>query len=297
MFESMNRYQYLESYREIKQRPAVWMPQLAELKKTHSKLFNACSRFKTLPYMLPSFSAFSSADEIDDDKIHSVSGLVSFREWRHFESQLHLFMELEIYLTLYHNGSEEDFPDPSDVLLHGHKQLYDLIRIHGGKTMLAQKLDMKFGWNTSDDVAILNQTSTITNKKVSSPRGYLRWGPFSVRFAIQLLQFIRSKYLLLNPPLSCAHISMPSESDLLRCGHVDLAAQVTRYGGYENVARRLGLLFFDVKSQQMEERLFRGMKTLWKSRHAEVLSSNRGGVSQVKRNGLAWDEDLVVEEL
>ena len=163
--------------------------------------------------------------------------------------------------------------------------------------MLAQKLDMKFGWNTSDDVAILNQTSTITNKKVSSPRGYLRWGPFSVRFAIQLLQFIRSKYLLLNPPLSCAHISMPSESDLLRCGHVDLAAQVTRYGGYENVARRLGLLFFDVKSQQMEERLFRGMKTLWKSRHAEVLSSNRGGVSQVKRNGLAWDEDLVVEEL
>jgi hypothetical protein len=293
----MNRYQYLDAYRENKQRPAVWMPQLAELKKTHSKLFNACSRFKTLPYTLPLFTSFSSNDEIDDDEIHSLSGLVSFREWRYFESQLHLFMELEIYLILYHNGSEEFFPDPSNVLLHGHKQLHDLIRIHGGKTMLAQKFDMKFGWNASDDVGISNQTSLISNKKVSRPRGYLSWGPFSVRFAIELLQFIRSQYLLLNPPLSCAHISMPSESDLLRCGYVDLAAQVTRYGGYENVARKLGLLFFDIKSQQMEERLFRGTKTLWKSRHAEVLSSNRGGASHVRRNGLAWDEELVVEEL
>ena len=167
--------------------------------------------------------------------------------------------------------------------------------------MLAQKLDMKFAWNTCDadvdNTTIVNQISPTLHRGILSSGRYLSWGPFSVRFAIQLLQFIRSKYLLLNPPLSCAHISMPSESDLLRCGHVDLAAQVTRYGGYENVARRLGLLFFDVKSQQMEERLFRGMKTLWKSRHAEVLSSNRGGVSQVKRNGLAWDEDLVVEEL
>jgi hypothetical protein len=299
----MSRYQYLESYRENKQRPAVWMPQLAELKDGHSKLFNACSRFKTLSYILSLYSSFSSSDEIDNREIHSVAGLVPFREWRYFESQLQLFVELEFYLNLYHNSSEEFFPDPADVLMHGHKQLHDLIRIHGGKTMLAQKFDMKFAWNTCDagvdNKSILNRTSQIPHRDISNPSRYLSWGRFSVRFAIQLLQFIRSQYLLLNPPLSSAHISMPSESDLLRCGQDTLAAQVKRYGGYENVARKLGLQFFDEKSQQMEERSFKGAKLLWKNRHGSTLLSNSQdeNTSRLKRKGLAWDEDLVVREL
>jgi len=129
-------YQYLESYRKYKQRPAVWMPQLAELShEGYSKLFNACSRFKSLPCV----SIFSSFQN-QDDEIHTVAGLVPFREWRFFESQLQLFIELQNYLGLHHNGSEDLFPDPSQVLMRGHKQLHELIRIHGGKTLLGEKV-------------------------------------------------------------------------------------------------------------------------------------------------------------
>ncbi|KAL7524115.1 hypothetical protein ACHAXR_001352, partial [Thalassiosira sp. AJA248-18] len=274
----MNRYQYLDNYRKYKQRPAVWMPQLAELShEGYSKLFNAASRFSKLPCV-------STFIQNEDDVIHSVAGLVPFGEWRFFESQLQLFVELQHYLRLYHNGSEDFFPDPTAVSMHGHKQLYELIRIHGGKILLAQKLDMKFQWDVNPN-----------------PNSHLSWGSFTLDFAIQLLYFIRSQYLSLSPPLSSSFISMPSEKDLLCCGHGDLARQVIRYGGYENVARRLG--YFDGKSQRMEEMRFRGAKLLWKKRHnIGVLSGastrlKKENNSGQKRKGLAWDLDLVVNEL
>ena len=73
-FTRMGRYQYLDSYRKCKGRPAVWMPLLAELShEGYLTLFNACSLFPELP---------SFAEDNDEDT-HSIAGLVSFREWRY----------------------------------------------------------------------------------------------------------------------------------------------------------------------------------------------------------------------
>ena len=100
--------------------------------------------------------------------------------------------------------------------------------------------------------------------------------------------------MLLDPPLQCTHISMPTENDLIRAGHKDLANQVIEYGGYESVARRLGLEFFDGSSDGMENERFEKAKLLWKERHNdEVVSS----VKKRKTDGVAWDEELVVAEL
>lgn len=288
-------YQYLENYRKHKQRPAVWMPQLAELShEDYSKLFNACSRFKQLPCA----SVFVEYGQ--DKSIHSVAGLVPFREWRFFESQLQLFAELQHYLRTHHSGTEELFPEPLDVLMHGHKQLHELIRIHGGKTLLAQKLDMKFAWDqtfiSDNDTAPADDWEDSLNP-TSSPN----WGTFSLDFAIQLLHFIRSQYLSLNPPLSSPLINMPSAKDLLNCKRGDLANHVMRYGGYESVARRLGLAYFHGKREQMEGRRYRGAKLLWKDRRNYGVLSSSGSIKervrQRKRKGLAWDEEIVVEEL
>ena len=205
---------------------------------------------------------------------------------RFFESQLQLFVELKHYLNLHHNGSEEYFPEPDVVKKQGHQRLVDLIRIHGGKTLLAEKLDMK---------AALFLCSS-RQPPINS------WGTFSVDFAVQLLHFIRSQYISLSPPLSPAHISMPTEKDLRSCGQHTLADQVIKYGGEESVARRLGLAYFDGKSS-MDERKYRGAKLLWKERHSNgVLTGasarfrNENVVGR-KAKGVPWDENLVINEL
>ena len=253
-------YIYLETYRNDKQRPSVYMPKLSELKP--SKLFNALSRFKKLP----------SASMVEDD-INSAAGLIQYKEWSYFESQLSLLTELECYLKLHHHSSEKVFPEPSDILENGHNNLNELIRIHGGKVLLADKFDM-------------NLSSGISS-------GY-SYGRFSVRFAVQLLVFIRNQYMLLDPPLECTHISMPTENDLIRAGHKDLANQVIEYGGYESVARRLGLEFFDGVDDVMDKERFEKAKLLWMERHNDELSTT---VRRRKTDGVAWDEELVVAEL
>ena len=203
---------------------------------------------------------------------------------RFFESQLLLLTELEAYLNVHHEGSHEFFPDPADVLKNECIQLHDLIRIHGGKTLLAHKFGMKFAWDDDD-----RRTSNNPNSNNN-----LNWGPFNVGFAIQLLRFIRDEtYLSLSPPLSSAHISMPTEKDLVRCRQEELAKQVVTFGGYENVARRLGLAFFD---DWMEEERYQEAKILWKERYNNGVLPNHAGKRR-KRKGLAWDEDLVVDEL
>jgi hypothetical protein len=296
-------YIYLDKYRDTMHRPAVFMPQLAELKQNQSRLFNACSRYKALSsshHVLPLYS-YSSVDSDSDDGgfhnsggggiLHTDAGLVPYQEWRFFDSQLQLFVELENYLSVYHNNSEDIFPEPANVLLNGHTNLHDLIRIHGGKTILANKLDMKFNTTTNDE-----NDSTDSNLKKDYQRS---WGPFSLHFAIELLHFIRSRYILLNPPLICSHISMPYESDLLRCGYENLAIQVSKFGGYENVARKLGLLYFYDKNKQMDGRSYQSAKMLWKHRHESVFYGDGKDTNTYrrKRKGVAWDEDLVVSEL
>ena len=240
-------YSYLDSYKKYKSRPSVWMPQLSELKhEGYSKLFNACSRFKMLPDG-DVFAKHSYSKRLPDGNtsIEYMAGLTPFKEWRFFESQLQLFVELQHYLNLHHAGNEGIFPDPADVKSRGHVQLSHLIRIHGGKQLLATKLNMDLASNIS----------------VQS------WGPFSLNFAVQLLQFIRERYMTMSPPLLYPIISMPSEQDLIRFGCAELAQQVEIFGGYENVARRLGLAFFDGgKNQQVDVQLLRRAQTLWKKR-------------------------------
>ena len=241
-------YSYLDNYKKYKSRPSVWMPQLSELKhEEYSKLFNACSRFKKLPHGAEFANLRSQRLSDENASIEYVAGLVPFKEWRFFESQLQLFVELQHYLNLHHNGSEEVFPDPADVKSHGHEQLSMLIRNHGGKQLLAQKLDMML----------------VSKVSIQS------WGPFSLDFAIDLLQFIRERYVTMSPPLPYPVISMPSERDLKRFGYEDLCQKCERFGGYENVARRLGLSFFDAgKQHQLDEEMIRGAKKLWKKRNA-----------------------------
>ena len=237
-------YCYLDNYKKYKSRPSVFMPQLVELKhEGYSRLFNSCSRFKKLPHGVVLSQLFSDGDV----SIEYMAGLVPYKEWRFFESQLQLLLELRHYLNVHHNGSDEIFPDPMEVKTNGHENLSVLIRSHGGKQLLAQKLDMEL----------------VSTRSIQS------WGPFSLDFAIELLQFIRERYMEMSPPMPYPVLSMPSERDLKMFGRDDLCSKVESFGGFENVARRLGLSFFDAcKQHQLDEQMIRGAKKLWKKRSA-----------------------------
>ena len=102
---------------------------------------------------------------------------------------------------------EEVFPDPSEVLERGHTDLYHLIRNHGGKVLLSQKLNMEGTFNNG-----------IT----------INYGLFSLSVAVNLLDFIRHQFIAMSPPLQYPFISMPSEEDFIRCGRGDLAEQVVK---------------------------------------------------------------------
>ena len=72
----------------------------------------------------------------------------------------------------------------------------------------------------------------------------MSFGKFSLDFAIRLLGFIRNDHLSKRPPLKPATIRIPNRQYLMAMGETEIAEEIEVYGGYENVARRLGLDMF-----------------------------------------------------
>ena len=219
------RFEYVETYRSQHNRPAVWMPRPSELAHNgRDDLKQAINRFG------------------GSNRICRLAGMVSYREWYYFEGQLELLMELKRYLDEQYddddnNNSDNDdatatdgdkkyskFPTAQQVKRHGYEQLYSLIQYYGGRKFLAARLGMEVNRCSND----------------------LSWGKFDLEFAIQMLLFVRQEQLHRDPPMTSPVISMPSKARLLSSGDLGiwLDAQILKYGGYENVARRLGLAFF-----------------------------------------------------
>ncbi|GAX22547.1 hypothetical protein FisN_14Hh171 [Fistulifera solaris] len=206
-------YTYVSFYRENHQRPAVWMPRPSEFAK------------EGRDDLRQAFHRFGGAE-----KVARLAGMVPFREWYYFEGQLELLMELQRYLNEY--GKDETFPVVEDVKRHGFDQLYSLIQFYGGRKFLAARFGMKTV-EKSDLYADLN------------------FGPFSIDFAVRLLTFIRRREMRKNPPLIYPTIKIPSPIQLSAGDEeaIYLHESIIKFGGYENVARRLGLAFYSASGK------------------------------------------------
>lgn len=66
----------------------------------------------------------------------------------------------------------------------------------------------------------------------------MRWGPFSIDFAIEILEFAQT--LILGIGVN-DRVIMPTQEQLVQHGRSDLAELVVQYGGYADVSRRLGM--------------------------------------------------------
>ena len=162
------------------------------------------------------------------ERITGLAGMVPFREWYYFEDQLELLLEVRRFLQEHNNGNFTFFPALKDVKRHGFEQLELLIRSFGGQNLLAARLGMI--------------SLSVNNKTYLD----LNYGPFSLDFAIRLLSYIRELELRKDPPLANPSIRIPSPSQL-NCEEEEakyLHESIMKFGGYEDVARRLQLDFY-----------------------------------------------------
>ena len=206
-------YQYVDGVRQEHDRPAVWMPRPNEMAASgRDDLRQAMQRFG------------------GSKKICQLAGMVPFREWYFFEGQLELLVLLREYMDEYQDGDYTAFPNVSDIRRNDYEQLHSLIQYYGGRKYLACRLGMNPGSSlpTADDSFV-----------------GVDWGPFDLKFAIALLTMVRQDHLRRQPPLKTPLLVMPSRQRLLANDETHwLHDCVECFGGYENVARRLGLAFF-----------------------------------------------------
>lgn len=211
---------YLYDCKDEMNRPSVWMPRPSELR---SDLKAAVARFG------------------GHKKICRQLGLVPHNDWHYFEMQFRLVLELREYLEKTECGGERDVDDPSNeyclpqatTILNDdddkYQNLYGLIQYFGGRKFVASKLGLKL-------------CSTGSRRKKNSIDDLqISFGKFNLDFAIRLLGFIRDDQMSKKPPLRPATIAMPKREYLIAMGKAQLADEIEVYGGYENVARRLGL--------------------------------------------------------
>jgi hypothetical protein len=203
-------YDHLDKVCVVRNRPAVWMPRPAEIREEgREDLFHAIARF-------------GGAKEISE-----IAGLVAYHEWRYFDGQLELMKALTTYLDERHGGDRMFFPTGTEIKESGCMSLYYAIQRYGGRKFLMSRFGME------------------VPKRSSKSYLEMSFGPFSLDFAIDLLEYIRNDQMECKAPLKPAVIRMPTEYVLFQKGRSDLIDGIQKYGGYENVARRLGLAHFD----------------------------------------------------
>ena len=204
-------YEYVDGVRQEHGRPAVWMPRPNEMTASgRDDLRQAIQRFGGTKH------------------ICRLAGMVPFREWYFFEGQLELLVLLKEYIDEHERGDYTSFPIVSDIRRNGYEKLHSLIQYYGGRKYLAFRLGMRSGsLLPTDDFVGVN------------------WGSFDLVFAIALLNVVRQDHLRRSPPMKIPLLIMPRREKLLAEESSWLHDRVDEYGGYENVARRLGLAFFD----------------------------------------------------
>jgi hypothetical protein len=176
------------------------------------------------------------------EQITKLAGMVPYNEWHYLEGQLRLMRLLQEYRSKYdvggisgRDGEDEDdnnlFPNVSDIRRNGYHELFDLIRYYGGRSMIASRLGM-----------------ALSTRKVYRRRedglSQLNWGSFDVDFGIELLTYIRQQHMQRPPPWRVPLVSMPTVGQFKRSAEGEsIHNRMSLYGGYENVARRLGLAY------------------------------------------------------
>ncbi|CAJ1936213.1 unnamed protein product [Cylindrotheca closterium] len=208
-------YKYLSNRRDTRDLPAVWMPRGNELNDAgRNDLHQAIARFG------------------GPKAICKKAGLIPSREWHYMEGLHELMIELRAYCDEFFDGDYSIFPTVSGLDEQGYGRLKSLIGYFGGQRFVAKRLGMMHVSSAQDGT--------------NNPTDRISYGKFDLEFGIQLFEFVRQENMKKSPPLQFPIIAMPTFRDILRSDDdeaLKLDSKIGKYGGYENVARRMGLAF------------------------------------------------------
>ena len=205
----LHRHQYLLKRKALDNLPSVWMPRKVDVMRYDSGLKEAIRRY---------FGSFAS--------LCKVAGLIEYREWNYLERQHDLMITLREYADANLDGNYTILPSYSRLRDEGSTQLLAFIQSFGGHKFVAGKFGMQ---------------NEVTERNVQTT---WNWGPFDLEYGIALMDFVRNDQMQKNPPISDPAIFMPTRKQFLDLGGSHgryLHEKTMEFGGYESVARRLGL--------------------------------------------------------
>mmetsp|Transcript_49633 Transcript_49633/g.82958 ORF Transcript_49633/g.82958 Transcript_49633/m.82958 type:complete len:234 (+) Transcript_49633:3-704(+) len=200
--------------------PVSWMPRLVDFRRAgRDDLVAAISRYG------------------GTDDACARFGLVPYREWGYFDRNRALASDLLAYLR------EKGWPTdtmPDRATLEGDARGRDLNRRLsrlGGRSLVGRRLGLA-----------LTGRAAFYNDKIN-------YGPFSLEFAVEVLEYIKETHFAAAPgawasadmldPETVGAVALPPPGDLRAHGRRDLADLIEEYGGPQQVARRLGLVYED----------------------------------------------------
>jgi len=219
-------YNFNKAFNDFSGRPPHWMPRLASFRENgRDDIYAAVYRFG------------------GTREICKKIGLVEFEEWNYFDEFYNgLCIELREYLEIYAPSLSEkrSMPSLSSIRENGYTSLYNKIRRFGGLRNVAYRLGLEY--------KLKSKPTSSTSSSMTQD-----YGPFSLDFACDLLDFVMAQQRRISPDhfsqtvrdISLdGSISMPTKAELIELGGEKgkkLDTLIGEFGGYEVVARRLQL--------------------------------------------------------
>ena len=158
--------------------------------------------------------------------------MVPYRDWAYFEGFRELLIELRCYMEEQHGenyAEQTHFPQLKEIKKYN-PRLHALTLYYGGRKFVAIRVGLK------------HSTRKPSGEDVWKS---IDWGPLDLDFAIELMNYIRDDHMKRDPPLPAgkAEMCMPTPEQLRNDSMSHLDSKICKYGGYENIARRLQLSY------------------------------------------------------
>jgi hypothetical protein len=285
-------YTFLSKNRPAVGQPTVWMPRKTEFAQAgRDDLSQALSRQGGL------------------DNIAEQFGLVPYAQWHYFEKQLTVLKDLQSYIEEFGVPGQmpllADIKDRGWKQLHhgiaalgGARTLSLRLGLSRPQGKSIAHIDPTkqngFSLRKFKRRTIAHGIVNIPqrwHRRIRLPNGelveretlpVLSLGPFDLGFALDVLEYVHAANYKRSPGESSAavkrgdadsswdsKIGMPFRYDLLADGQIELVLQIERYGGFEEVARRLQLEYQD-----------KDLKELTRLRTSAIIQLNAASAEQ-----------------